>query len=51
MNALLVPALGVIGDAFACYDPVPFGLVESDILDYATGQFQKRIDRLERARG
>jgi len=27
MNALLLPGLGVIGDAFACYDPIPFGLV------------------------
>ena len=50
MNELLLPALGVISDAFAAYDPIPFGLVESEFLDYATGQFQKRIVRLERAR-
>lgn len=51
MNRLLIPALGVVGDAFACYDPVPFGLNEGDFIDYATGQFQKRAERLERARG
>ena len=50
MNGLLLPAIGVIGDAFAQYDPIPFGLVESDFVDYALLQFQKRIDRLERAR-
>ena len=51
MNGLFMPALGVVGDAFAQYDPVPFGLVESDFIDYAMNQSQKRIARLERARG
>jgi len=51
MNDLLPPALGVVGDAFAAYDPMPFGLVEADFTDYALNQFQKRITRLERARG
>lgn len=51
MNDLLPAALGVVGDAFACYDPMPFGLVESDFTDYALSQFQKRIERIERARG
>jgi ribonucleoside-diphosphate reductase beta chain len=51
MNDLLMPAIGVIGDAFAAYDPIPFGLVEADFVDYALVQFQKRVDRLERARG
>lgn len=51
MNELFIPGLGVIGDAFACYDPIPFGLQESEFIDYATVQFQKRIDRVERARG
>ena len=50
MNGLFMPALGVVGDAFAQYDPVPFGLVESDFIDYAINQSQKRIARLERAR-
>lgn len=50
MNELLLPALGVIGDAFAQYDPMPFGLVEADFVEYASSQFEKRLGRLERAR-
>jgi hypothetical protein len=45
-----MPALGVIGDAFAQYDPMPFGLVEADFVEYASSQFEKRLTRLERAR-
>ena len=51
MNALLPAALGVIGDVFAAYDPVPFGLLEEDFIGYGLAQFQKRVGRLERARG
>lgn len=51
MNELLPAALGVIGDVFTQYDPVPFGLVEEDFVDYGLEQFQKRLARLERARG
>ncbi len=51
MNDLLVPALGVITDAFDAYDPVPFGLSEDTFIDYATSQFDKRMQRLEKARG
>jgi ribonucleoside-diphosphate reductase beta chain len=50
MNELLMPALGVIGDAFAQYDPMPFGLVEADFVEYASSQFEKRLTRLERSR-
>ena len=51
MNQLLGPAIGVVGDVFESYDPIPFGLQPSDFTDYAIGQLQKRMDRLERARG
>jgi ribonucleoside-diphosphate reductase beta chain len=51
MNELLPAALGVIGEAFASYDPIPFGLVPEDFTGYALSQFQKRMDRIERARG
>ncbi|PWB73513.1 MAG: ribonucleotide-diphosphate reductase [Anaerolineales bacterium] len=51
MNSLLPFAIGVIGDAFAAYDVVPFGLVEDDFVDYAMRQFTKRFERLEKARG
>lgn len=50
MNDLLPAALSIIGDVFAHYDPVPFGLVEDDFIDYGLAQFQKRVARLERAR-
>jgi ribonucleoside-diphosphate reductase beta chain len=50
MNTLLMPAVGVISDVFACYKTVPFGLVEEDFMNYAMDQFQKRYTRLERSR-
>lgn len=51
MNALLGPALGVVADTFALYPVMPFGLEEGEFANYALNQFQKRIERLERARG
>lgn len=51
MNSLLPFAIGVIGDAFAAYEVVPFGLVEDDFVTYAMSQFTKRFGRLEKARG
>jgi len=51
MNALLPSAIGVIGDTFAAYDVVPFGLVEDDFVNYAMSQFTKRFERLEKAKG
>lgn len=50
MNELFPYALGVVGDTFAAYEVVPFGLVEDDFLEYTTAQFNKRYERLERAR-
>jgi ribonucleoside-diphosphate reductase beta chain len=51
MNGLLPSALGVIADMFAAYEVVPFGLVEDDFVNYALGQFGKRYERIEKARG
>lgn len=51
LNSLMLPALGIIKDAFALYDPVPFGLREDDFLNYATLQFTKRRERIMKARG
>jgi len=51
MNSLLPFAIGVIGDAFAAYEIVPFGLVEDDFINYAMAQFSKRFARLEIAKG
>lgn len=51
MNTLLPAAIGVIGDTFAAYDEVPFGLVEDDFVNYAMNQFARRFERLEKAKG
>jgi ribonucleoside-diphosphate reductase beta chain len=51
MNSLLPFAIGVISDAFACYEVVPFGLVEDDFVNYAISQFTRRFERLEKAKG
>ncbi len=52
MNALLLPAVAVVSEAFAAYprDRVPFGLKEDEFVQFAMAQFQKRVDRLEKAR-
>ena len=51
MNELLGPALGVVGDIFDTYPIMPFGLEAAVFSEYAIDQFQKRLDRIERARG
>jgi ribonucleoside-diphosphate reductase beta chain len=51
MNELLGPALGVVGDIFGSYPVMPFGLEEGIFADYAIDQFQKRLARIEHARG
>lgn len=50
MAELLEPALGIIHETFAAYEIVPFGLVIDDFLQFATSQFQHRLQRIERAR-
>lgn len=48
MTELLEPALGVVHETFV-QDPMPFGLELDDYLEYAAGQFTRRLERLERA--
>jgi ribonucleoside-diphosphate reductase beta chain len=50
MEELLPTALGVVHETFAPYDPMPFDLDLDEFVDYAVGQWQKRIARIERAR-
>ena len=52
MNALMDPAIAVIGEAFAAYpaDAVPFNMSPAPFMEYAMSQFAKRLDRLERSR-
>lgn len=47
---LLPLALGVVGEIFAPYETVPYGLTPDAFLDFATTQFQRRFERIERAR-
>lgn len=51
MNTLFVSVMGLIHETFGRYEVPPFGEDESTFTNYAMGQFQKRLDRLERARG
>jgi ribonucleoside-diphosphate reductase beta chain len=50
MNDLLMPAIGVIGDAFSRFEVVPFGLELNEFIEFATSQFGHRYERLEKAR-
>ena len=51
MNSLMMPAIGVVTDAFECYDPVPFGMSVDSFTNYALMQFQKRYDRIAKSKG
>ena len=54
MTALLVPAIGIINELFdyqeALFGKVAFDLKRDDFVEYAMVQFQKRMDRIEKAR-
>ncbi|MDX1500824.1 MAG: R2-like ligand-binding oxidase [Thermoanaerobaculia bacterium] len=51
MAELLTPAMQVIQEAFAAYEVVPFDLDLEEFSRFAMTQFQKRMTRIERARG
>jgi ribonucleoside-diphosphate reductase beta chain len=51
MGELLGPAIGIVDEAFAAYAVVPFGLKPEDFAAYAMAQFQKRMERIAKARG
>lgn len=50
MGILIELALNSIVEFFSIYPKLPFGLEQDQFIVYATGQFNKRMDRLERAR-
>lgn len=50
MNALLPAALETIEGIYDAYDPIPFDITKEQFLSYALGQFEKRLDRIQRAR-
>lgn len=52
MDELLEPAIQLIMELFSCYgEEVPFGLRLDDFIGYAMTQFQRRLARIEKARG
>ncbi len=50
MDDLLDPAIGFITESLLVYEVIPFGVQLDDLVNYAMGQFQKRMARLEKAR-
>ena len=51
MDELFEPAIGFISESLLVYgDDMPFGIDVEATLEYAMGQFQKRMARIERAR-
>ncbi len=50
MNHMLPLALGMIDETLSHYDELPFGITLEEFLGYATTQFQKRYERIEKAR-
>ncbi len=53
MNELLIPAVGVVHELFEGaeeLEEIPFGLNIEEYLNYATMQFSKRYQRIQRAR-
>ncbi len=50
MNELLEPAIGVIMEGIGGYEVLPFGLELDMFLNYAMDQFQKRMERIEKAK-
>lgn len=50
MQELIIPAIGVINEVFDQYPTMPFGLEAEAFIGYAFGQFQRRLERIERAR-
>jgi len=51
MNTLLMPAMGIVQENFAAYDPIPFGLTLDEFTSFAMMQFQKRMVRIQGAKG
>ena len=50
MARLLEPALAVVSEIFDAYETMPFGLELEEFTDFARDQFQRRVERVEKAR-
>ena len=51
LKELLMPGMGVVNDLFTHYDPIPFDITQEEFSAYAASQFQKRLERVRKARG
>jgi len=50
MNELLAPALGIVNDSLGRFDPMPYDITPDEFSTYAAMQFQKRLERVRKAR-
>lgn len=50
MNSLFPIAMGIISEIFESYEEMPFGLKMEDFTDFALDQFNKRFEKLGRAK-
>ncbi len=50
MNKLLMPAMQVVTESYDKFEVVPFGINQEELSNYAMGQFQKRLARIQKAR-
>ena len=50
MNMLLMPSMKLVEETYGNDGFIPFGVDLNEILNYAMGQFQKRLARIEKAR-
>lgn len=50
MNMLMMPAMKLVEETYGEHEVIPFGVDLDDIMNYAMGQFQKRLARIEKAR-
>lgn len=50
MNKLLMPAMQVVTESYDKFEVIPFGLDQEQLSNYAMGQFQKRLARIQKAR-
>jgi ribonucleoside-diphosphate reductase beta chain len=51
MGEMFVYAMAFIDEVFECYEVMPFGMQKETFTDYAMSQFQKRFERIAKARG
>lgn len=50
MNMLLMPAMQVVTESYDKFEVVPFDIDVNELTNYAMGQFQKRLARIQKAR-